>query len=115
MTERQALPMRRRCETFEIDFGGLRSSHIITVGYYDDGRPGEVFINGGKSGEQVAAIARDFAVVLSMALQHGAKLETIQHAITRDSQDQPQSIGGVVVDSMSEPKNNPAEAGLSSS
>jgi hypothetical protein len=98
MTERQALPMRRRCETFEIDYGGLKKSHVITVGYYDDDRPGEVFINGGKSGEQVEAIARDGAVLLSMALQHGATLETIKHAITRDGQEQPQSIVGVVVD-----------------
>ena len=40
MTERHALPMRRQCETFEIDFGGLKKSHVITVGYYPDGRPG---------------------------------------------------------------------------
>jgi len=98
MTDRRELPMRRRSETFEIDFGGLSKSHTVTVGYYDDGRPGEVFISGGKSGEQVEAIARDGAVLLSMALQHGVALETIQHAITRDSQDAPQSIIGVVVD-----------------
>lgn len=98
MTERQALSMRRRSETFEISFGGLNKSHTITVGYYDDGRPGEVFINGGKSGEQVEAIARDGAILLSMALQHGVALDTIKHAITRDSQDAPQSIVGVVVD-----------------
>jgi hypothetical protein len=98
MTERRALPMRRNCETFEIDFGGLKKSHVITVGYYADDTPGEVFINGGKSGEQVEAIARDGAVLLSMALQHGVALDTIKHALTRDSQDQPQSIVGVVVD-----------------
>ena len=102
MTERQALPMRRRCETFELDFGGLKNSHIITVGFYDDGRIGEVFVNGGKSGELVEAIARDGAVLLSMALQHGVALETIKHALTRDSQDEPQSIIGVVVDQLSE-------------
>lgn len=98
MTERSALPMRRRCETFEIAFGGLKNSHVITVGYYADGTPGEVFITGGKSGEQVEAIARDGAILLSMALQHGVALDTIKHALTRDSQDEPQSIVGVVVD-----------------
>ena len=100
MTERHALPMRRNCETFEIDFGGLKKSHVITVGYYSDDAPGEVFINGGKSGEQVEAIARDGAVLLSLALQHGVALDTIKHALTRDSQDQPQSIVGVVVDKL---------------
>ena len=98
MTERQALPMRRRSETFEIDYGGLSRVHTVTVGYYPDGRPGEVFINGGKSGEQVEAIARDGAVMLSMCLQHGVSLDTIKHALTRDSQDQPSSIVGAVVD-----------------
>jgi len=100
MTERRALPMRRHCETFELEFGGLLKSHTVTVGFYDDGRPGEVFISGGKSGEQVEAIARDGAVLLSMALQHGVALETIKHAVTRDGQEQPSSIIGAVVDAL---------------
>jgi hypothetical protein len=95
---RQPLPMRRRCETFELAFGGLAKSHTVTVGFYGDGAPGEVFINGGKSGEQVEAIARDGAVLLSIALQHGVALDTIRHAITRDGQGAPSSIVGAVVD-----------------
>ena len=102
MTERRALPARRLCDTFEIPFGGLNRCHTITVGYYDDGRIGEVFISGGKSGEQVEAIARDGAVLLSIALQYGASLDTIRHAITRDSQEQPQSIVGAVVDRLAQ-------------
>jgi hypothetical protein len=98
MTVRRELPMRRRCETFEISFGGLTKSHTVSVGYYDDGSPGEVFITGGKSGEQVEAIARDGAVLLSMALQHGVSLQTIAHAVTRDGQGAPSSIVGAVVD-----------------
>ena len=98
MNERIALPARRHCETFELAYGGLTKGHTVTVGYYDDGRIGEVFINGGKSGEAVEAIARDGAVLLSIALQYGAPLDVIQHAITRDSQDAPQSVVGVVVD-----------------
>ncbi|UGY21495.1 hypothetical protein HU675_0026065 [Bradyrhizobium septentrionale] len=64
--QRRILPQRRSCETFEISFGGLAKSHTITLGFYDDGVLGEVFINGGKSGEQVEAIARDGAVLLSL-------------------------------------------------
>jgi hypothetical protein len=102
MTERQALPMRRRSVTFEIEFGGLNKSHTITVGYYDDDSIGEIFITGGKSGEVVEAIARDGAVILSMALQYGVALDTIKHAITRDSQGQPLSIVGAVIDRLTE-------------
>lgn len=95
---REELPLRRASETFEIDFGGLKQSHTITLGYYADGRIGEVFISGGKSGEQIEAIARDSAVILSMALQHGVPIRTISHAITRDGQGQAQTIVGLVVD-----------------
>jgi hypothetical protein len=92
--------MRRRSETFEIDFGGLNRSHTVTVGFYDDGSLGEVFINGGKSGEVVEAIARDGSVLLSLALQYGVSLDTIKHAITRDAQNTPASIVGAVVDQL---------------
>lgn len=102
MVERRLLPMRRHCETFELPFGGLTKGHVVTVGFYRDGTVGEVFIAGGKSGEQVEAIARDFAVVLSMAVQHGVPLDSIRHAMTRDSQGQPSSIAGAVVDQLKE-------------
>jgi hypothetical protein len=98
MTDRQILPPRRAAETFDLPFGGLNRNHAVTVGYYDDGRLGEVFITGGKSGEAVEAVARDGAVLLSLALQYGVPLETVAGAITRDSQNQPSSIIGAVVD-----------------
>jgi hypothetical protein len=102
MSQRRELPMRRGTETFEVAFGGLSKCHTVSVGYYTDGTPGEIFIAGGKSGEQVEAIARDGAVLLSLALQHGVSLQTIQHALTRNSQGEPSSIVGAVVDRMIE-------------
>lgn len=97
---REALPQRRRAETFELDWGGLNLPHTITVGYYNDGRVGEVFIDAGKSGEVVEAIARDGAILLSLAIQHGADIEAIARAITRDSQSKPTSIIGAVIDEL---------------
>jgi ribonucleoside-diphosphate reductase alpha chain len=97
---REMLPQRRRSITFTLDWGGLKAPHLITIGHYDDGRIGEVFIGGGKSGEQVEAIARDGAVLLSIAMQMGADLASIRHAITRDSQGQPLSIVGAVIDQL---------------
>jgi hypothetical protein len=102
MGERRTLPQRRRCETFEIAFGGLDRRYTITVGYFADGAIGEAFINGGKSGQAVEAIARDGAVILSLALQYGADLDNIKSAITRDEQGEPASIVGVVVDRLTE-------------
>ena len=101
---RRILPQRRSCETFEIDYGGLAKSHTITLGFYDDGTLGEVFINGGKSGEVVEGIARDSAVLLSLALQYGSELSNIGSAITRDEQGAPSSIVGAVIDRLSEGK-----------
>lgn len=98
MTARRELPQRRYAETFEINFGGIDQNYEVTVGYYKDGTLGEVFINFGKSGMQAEAIARDGAVLLSMALQHGVPLATIRNAMTRDAQGAPQSIVGAVVD-----------------
>ena len=98
--QRRPLPMRRNCETIEIPFGGFDRVHTVTLGFYEDDSVGEVFINGGKSGEQVEAIARDGAVLLSMALQYGVPLTTIQGAVTRDARGAPQSIVGAVVDQL---------------
>jgi hypothetical protein len=99
---RELLPQRRGSETFLLDWGGYGSPHTVTCGFYEDGRLGEVFISSGKSGELVEAIARDGAILLSIALQNGAKLSDISHAITRDSQNKPQSIVGAVVDRLME-------------
>ena len=102
MTERHTLPMRRYCETFELPYGGLTNGHIVNVGRYPDGAVAEVFISGGRSGETVQAMARDSGVILSLALQYGVPLSAIRHAITRDSQNLPQSIIGAVVDRLVE-------------
>jgi hypothetical protein len=102
MSERRILPQRRRCETFEIAFGGLDKRHTITVGYFDDGTIGETFITGGKSGEMVEAIARDSAVILSLALQFGADIDNIASAITRNALGEPQTIVGAVIDQLME-------------
>lgn len=95
---REALPARRRCDNFTIEHGNLAGGYAVNIGYYDDGSIGEVFINGGKSGQTAEAIARDGAILLSIALQYGVSLEDIKRAITRDSRGEPLSIIGAVVD-----------------
>jgi len=105
MPNREALPPRRNSHTFNLDWGGFNRAYAVTVGHYDDGRIGEVFITGGKSGEVVEAIARDGAVLMSIALQYGASVETIAGAITRDGQGAPSSIVGVVIDRLREMAN----------
>ena len=94
---RRILPQRRRAETFDLRF--WNQPFTVTVGFYADGTPGEVFIDGGKTGQDIQSTARDAAVVLSLALQHGTPIETIRHAVTRGASKEPASILGAVVDS----------------
>ena len=96
---RRTLPQRRASETFDLRF--WNQNFTVTVGFYPDGTPGEVFIDGGKTGQDIQSTARDAAVVLSLALQHGTAIETIRHAVTRNSAGAPSSILGAVVDRMS--------------
>ena len=95
-TFRNALPPRRLAETITITH--WNQPVTVTVGFYADGSPGEVFIESGKSGGDAAAIARDAGVTISLALQHGVGIEAIQHAVTRDSSGAPSSILGAAVD-----------------
>jgi hypothetical protein len=87
MTSRRRLPNRRYSESFEFAVNGLRFT--ATVSRFDDGRIGELFLNNHKAGNQSDTNARDAAIILSFALQHGADLETIRKALCRDSQGRP--------------------------
>jgi hypothetical protein len=81
---RQRLPNRRASESFTFELNGLRFT--ATVSRFPDGRIGELFLNNHKFGNQSDTNARDAAILLSFALQHGADLETIRRALCRDSQ-----------------------------
>ena len=93
---RRILPQRRRVETFAVVH--WNQPFAVAIGFFDDGAMGEVFVNSRKTGGDVEAIARDAAMLLSLALQHGVRVEAIKHAVTRDSNGAPSSILGAVVD-----------------
>ena len=48
---RRTLPQRRAAETFDLRF--WNQPFTVTVGFYADGTPGEVFIDGGKTGNDI--------------------------------------------------------------
>jgi hypothetical protein len=93
---RRTLPQRRAAETFNLRF--WNQNFTVTVGFYPEGKPGEIFIDGGKTGQDIQSTARDAAVVLSLALQHGTPIETIRHAVTRGGSGEAASILGEIVD-----------------
>ena len=96
---RRTLPQRRSCETFTVVH--WNQPFTVTVGFFDDGTLGEVFVDSRKTGGDVEAIARDAAVLASLALQHGVGIEIIRHAVTRCGDGSPASILGAVVDCIS--------------
>jgi hypothetical protein len=95
---RRTLPQRRPAETFDLWF--WNQNFTVTVGFYPDSTPGEVFIDGGKTGQDVQSTARDAAILLSLGLQHGTPIETIRRAVTRGASGEPASILGAIVDAL---------------
>jgi hypothetical protein len=95
---RNALPQRRRSDTFKFRFGGQNAAYHITVGYFPDGKLGEVFISTNKIGSMSDALGRDIAILMSLALQHGCAMETMRDALTREGDGTPSTIAGAVAD-----------------
>ena len=69
---RQRLPQTRRSHTFEFRVADCKG--FVTVGEYDDGRPGEIFVRVSKQGSTLAGIMDAFAISLSHGLQYGVPL-----------------------------------------
>lgn len=101
MTNRELLPQRRASENYQLTFAGFaHGAFTVTTGRYGDGRIGEIFINGAKSGTELESVCRDAAVLLSLALQHGVPIAVMAGAVTRDLSGAPMSIVGAVLDTL---------------
>jgi len=93
---RERLPNRRKSAETTVEHAG--QAYVVGIGYYDDGRPGEVFINGGKTPEAVHQYAADAAVILSIGLQHGIPAEAFARSMPRHDDGTPYTIVGAVAD-----------------
>jgi hypothetical protein len=93
---RQRLANRRFSETFELEVAGLK--YTCTVSRFPDGRVGELFLTNHKSNSAADTNARDTAMAASIALQHGAELETLRQALTRDSRGRASGVLGAALD-----------------
>jgi ribonucleoside-diphosphate reductase alpha chain len=71
---RERLPRRRRSTTFAFRVADCEG--YVTVGEYEDGRPGEAFIKVAKQGSTLAGIMDAFSISISLGLQHGVPLAT---------------------------------------
>ena len=75
---REKLPRNRTSRTFEFRVADCKG--FVTVGEYDDGRPGEVFLKVAKQGSTLAGVMDSLSISLSYALQYGVPLRTLVEA-----------------------------------
>ena len=72
---RRRLPDERESITHKFSVGGHEG--YITVGKYDDGDPGEIFITMAKQGSTISGLMDSVATGTSIALQYGVPLATL--------------------------------------
>jgi hypothetical protein len=86
---------------------------MVTIGFYPDGRPGEVFTHGARSGSNLDALLADACVVVSCLIQHGVEPSHLATSMGRLGNSEPASIIGAVIDlaaAMRQARQVPAEA-----
>ncbi len=72
---RRRLPTERRSITHKFTIGNHEG--YITVGLYDDGAPGELFVMVSKEGSSLAGLMDSFAIAASIGLQYGVPLRVL--------------------------------------
>ncbi|NUO83015.1 vitamin B12-dependent ribonucleotide reductase, partial [candidate division KSB1 bacterium] len=79
---RRRLPDERKSITHKFSIAGHEG--YLTVGMYEDGTPGEIFVVMAKEGSVVSGLMDSFATMVSLALQYGVPMHVLvrkfQHA-----------------------------------
>ena len=73
--KRRKLPDERHAITHKFDVAGHEG--YITVGMFEDGTPGEIFLVMAKEGSTISGFADAFAQAISYALQYGVPLQAL--------------------------------------
>ena len=72
---RRHLPVERHSITHKFGIAGHEG--YLTIGMYEDGAPGEIFIVMAKEGSTLSGVMDSFATTCSMALQYGVPLKIL--------------------------------------
>jgi len=72
---RRKLPDERAAVTHKFSVGAHEG--YLTVGLYEEGQPGEIFITMAKEGSTVSGLMDSFATAVSLALQYGVPLKVL--------------------------------------
>lgn len=76
---RRKLPRIRKSRTYRFQISDLEG--FFTVGQYEDGTPGELFINVSKQGSTLSGVMDSFAISISYGLQYGVPLKSYVKAL----------------------------------
>ena len=71
---KRELPRARAGRTFEFHVADLKG--FVTVGEYEDGTPGELFVRVAKQGSTLSGLMDSFAISVSHGLQYGVPLKS---------------------------------------
>src|SRR6476619_3085561 len=93
---RECFPDRRAAATVNLEHAGSRFT--VTIGFYPDGRPGEVFTHGIRTGSGLDALLADACVLLSLLMQYGVEPGQIAGSMGRSGNAEAASIIGAVID-----------------
>ncbi len=72
---RKRLPDERQAITHKFSVGGHEG--YFTVGLFEDGQPGEIFITMSKEGSTLSGLMDCFATMVSLALQYGVPIKVL--------------------------------------
>lgn len=96
---RKPLPNRRHCETLEFEHEGFR--FLASVARFPDGSVAELFVNTAmRAGSEADTSAKDAAIAISLALQHGCPFEVLRSAMSRKSDGRPSGPLGAALDAV---------------
>jgi ribonucleoside-diphosphate reductase alpha chain len=80
---RRHMPKKRAAFTYRFSVGGVKG--FFTVGEFEDGTPGELFVQVAKQGSTLAGVMDAFAISISYGLQHGVPLKNYVHGLSHMS------------------------------
>src|SRR5262249_19622220 len=96
-----ALPAARPTSRVESIHGGKNSkerSYTFWVGFLDgeECEPAEIFVTGPKVGSELETVARDCAILWSIARQYGAPVDVLARALTQEQDGTPGTVIGLI-------------------
>ncbi len=107
--KRRKLPSRRASEVIELKHvlsNGNEQLYFADIGRYSDNSIGEIFLDMERQSNEVANMARDASLILSIAIQYGVPIDEMRASVGRSETGLPHSVIGTALDLLESERNN---------